>query len=127
MESAIQNNETTFLFRRGIIKNMNTDLRFLGMFFIIYGAITCLGIITAIIGVPYIIMGMRLRESAAHFESYLESGDEMQLNNALEKQQKYYFINKILVIVALVLFLIYLLFLFLIISFGLLNLNEIII
>ncbi|MBE2190290.1 MAG: DUF5362 domain-containing protein [Candidatus Kapabacteria bacterium] len=80
--------DTTFLFRRDIIKKMNTDMRFVGIFSIIYGALTCIGIVTAIIGIPYIIMGIRLRESADHFARYIELGDEMDLNMALEKQQR---------------------------------------
>ncbi|MBS4000052.1 MAG: DUF5362 domain-containing protein [Desulfobulbaceae bacterium] len=109
--------DTTFLFRRDIIKKMNTDMRFVGIFSIIYGALTCIGIVTAIIGIPYIIMGIRLRESADHFARYIELGDEMDLNMALEKQQRYYFISKVLVIIALVFILLYLIFIFVLLSF----------
>lgn len=109
--------DTTFLFRRDIIKKMNTDMRFVGIFSIIYGALTCIGIVTAIIGIPYIIMGIRLRESADHFARYIELGDEMDLNMALEKQQGYYFISKVLVIIALVFILLYLIFIFVLLSF----------
>ncbi|MCO5252515.1 MAG: DUF5362 domain-containing protein [Candidatus Kapabacteria bacterium] len=109
--------ETTFLFRRGIIKKMNTDMRFVGMFYIIYGAIMCLGIITALIGVPYIIMGIRLRESADSFARYNELGDDMDLNMALEKQQRFYFINKIIMIVALAFFALYIILIIVFLSF----------
>jgi hypothetical protein len=117
MENSNSIAETTFLFRRNIIKKMNSDIRFLGIFCIIYGALTCIGIVTAIIGVPYIIMGIRLRESADHFARYIELGDEMDLNMALEKQQRYYFISKVLVIIALVFLLLYLIFIFVLFSF----------
>ncbi len=109
--------DTTFLFRRDIIKKMNSDIRFLGMFYIIYGAITCIGIITALIGVPYIIMGMRLRESADSFARYNELGDDMDLNMALEKQQRFYFINKILILIGLAFLLLYIILIIVFLSF----------
>jgi hypothetical protein len=109
--------DVTFLFRRDIIKKMNTDMRFVGMFYIIYGAIMCIGIITALIGVPYIIMGMRLRESADSFSRFNELGDDMDLNMALEKQQRFYFINKIIMIVALAFFALYIILIIVFLSF----------
>ena len=109
--------DATFLFRRDIIKKMNSDMRFVGIFYIIYGAITCIGIITAVIGVPYIKMGMRLRESADSFDRYTALGDDMDLNMALEKQQRFYFINKIMIIIALAFVALYIIFIIVLLSF----------
>lgn len=104
MEPGNASQDALMYFRRDILNKLIKDTRFVGMFYIIYGALSCMLIITAIIGIQYIIMGIRLRESAANFSKYMETNDEMEMNFALEKQQRFYFINKILIIVALVFF-----------------------
>jgi hypothetical protein len=88
------------------------DMRFVGIFTLIYGALTCLGIITAIIGVPVIIMGLRLREAAEHFERYARAGDAHALTAALERQAKYFRIQKIFLLIALAFMAIYFLVIF---------------
>ena len=80
------------------------DMKFVGVFTIVYGAITCLSIIGALIGIPMIIMGMRLRESADFYTSYQSQKDENALGLAFEKQGSYFNIQKILIIIGLVIF-----------------------
>ena len=58
-----------------IVHKMAGDMNFVGIFYIIIGAIECLTIIGAIVGIPLIISGLRLRESADSFKGYLISGD----------------------------------------------------
>ncbi|HLA63497.1 MAG TPA: DUF5362 family protein, partial [Rhodothermales bacterium] len=62
------------------VDKMVGDMRFVGIMTVIFGAFSCLGIITAIIGVPVIIMGLRLRESADQFERWARAGDEASLS-----------------------------------------------
>ncbi len=87
---------------------MTKDMRFVGMFSIIYGAIACLTIIGALIGVPTIIIGLRIREAADQFAIFKMTNEAAALRNGFELQGKYYRIIKILIIVGLVLTAIYL-------------------
>jgi Na+/H+-translocating membrane pyrophosphatase len=96
-EGLLQNSRLT-------INKLNGDMNFVGIFFIIIGAIECISIVGAIVGIPLIISGLRLRESAASFGNFLTSGNEAALDNALERQSRFFFIVKILIIIALVLF-----------------------
>jgi hypothetical protein len=93
-----------------MVRKLNSDMRFVGIFTIIGGALTCLGIITAIIGVPMIISGLRLREAADSFSSYVASGDFAVLQQGLERQGRYFFIQKVFIIIALAFAALYLFF-----------------
>lgn len=90
-----------------VINKMSKDMNFVGLFTIIYGAFNCITIIGAVFGIPLIFMGLRIRESANMFEVFNRSGDQSALNNALEKQSKYFYIQKVLIILTIVLFIIY--------------------
>jgi hypothetical protein len=99
-----------------MVTRLNGDMRFVGIFNIIYGAIACLSIIGAIMGVPLIIGGIRLREAADSFEAYLHASDFSALEKGLERQSRFFFIQKIILIVALVVTGLYIL--FMILFFG---------
>jgi hypothetical protein len=75
-----------------MVAKLNGDMRFVGIFNIVYGAILCLSIIGAIVGVPLIIGGIRLREAADSFEVYLRSSDFAALEKGLERQGRFFFI-----------------------------------
>lgn len=90
------------------IPDMAKYMNFIGLLQIIGGALYCLTIIGAIIGVPVIFMGIRLREAADGFKKYLASDSKQDLSLAIEKQTKSFFINFILTIIGLVLMGIYL-------------------
>jgi len=83
------------------------DMRFVGMFSIIYGAIACITIIGAVFGVPIIIVGLRMREAADQFSIFRTTNDASAMRSGFELQGKYFKIIKILIIVSLVLTLIY--------------------
>jgi len=85
-----------------VVKKMANDMRFVGLFTIIYGAFSCLSIIGAIIGVPLIIAGLRLRESADAFVLWLTNKEEGKLTQGFDLQGKYFFIQKIIIIVGLI-------------------------
>ena len=97
------------------VNKMTGDMQFVGIFYIIIGALQCLSIIGAIIGIPLIICGLRLRESADSFRGYLTTNDTGMLENALERQSRFFFIQKVLLIISIVIFVLYII---LIIVFG---------
>jgi Family of unknown function (DUF5362) len=93
------------------VNKMTGDMQFVGLFYIIIGALQCLSIIGAIIGIPLIICGLRLRESADSFRGYLTTNDSVMLEKALERQSRFFFIQKVLLIISIVLFVLYIIFL----------------
>lgn len=109
------NNDPRFI---EMVKKMAADMKFNGVFTIIYGALNCLTIIGAIIGVPMIFAGLRLNEASDLFKAYLNSGDFVSLSNALERQGRYFFINKVLIIIALVFIALYIIVIIILISSG---------
>ena len=118
-----QQTDTTLL--QGRLREMSKHMSFVGMFFIIYGALMCLTIIGAIFGIPYIIAGLRIRESGDSYLSYSKSSDARLLLTAFEKQSSFFFILKVLIIIGLVIFALYLIFvIFLISTVGLGIFNE---
>jgi hypothetical protein len=99
-----------------IISKMASDMKFVGLFTIIIGGFYCITIIGALLGVPFIIAGIRLREAADSFMYYLSTKDMRMLENACERQSRYFNIIKILMIIALAILVLYI---FFIIIFGL--------
>lgn len=93
-----------------LFNKMTSDMKFVGLFTIIYGALTCLSIIGALIGVPLIFAGLRIREAADEYKFFQASNDLQALRRAFEKQGKYFNIIKILIIVGLVLTVLYIVF-----------------
>lgn len=89
------------------INKMSGDMRFVGIFYIIMGALYCLSIVGAIIGIPFIICGLRLRESADAYNGYISSTDTNLLERAMERQSKFFFIQKVLMIIALIMLIFY--------------------
>ena len=83
------------------LTKMIGDMRFVGIMFIIFGILNCLSIIGAVIGIPTIICGLRLREAADGFSFYQNAKDKNSLLMAFEKQGSYFFIQKVLFIIGL--------------------------
>lgn len=98
------------------VSKMAGDMSFVGIFYIIIGAVESLTIIGAVIGIPLIICGLRLRESSDSFRGYLLSGDSFMLERALERESRFFFIQKVLLIITIALFVLYIVFL---VIFGL--------
>jgi len=90
------------------LPNLSKYMSFIGLLAMIGGVLYCITIIGAIIGVPYYIMGKRLRESAEAFEGYNTSGSASDLETAIDKQTRSFFIMYVLSIIGLVLLAIYL-------------------
>ncbi|NTW48496.1 MAG: DUF5362 domain-containing protein [Chlorobiales bacterium] len=83
-----------------LIPKMASDMKFIGIFLIVAGVLSCLTIIGAVVGVPTLISGLRLRESADAFTIYLDRNDFSSLERAIERQSRYFFIQKVLLIIS---------------------------
>ncbi len=105
-------------FQQVVIK-MCKDMRFVGVCSIIYGAISCLSIFGAIFGIPIILMGLRMRESADAFSSYSNSEDRNTLIYAIDRLSKMFFHFKLWIIITLAIFGLYIL--IIIIVFGIMG------
>lgn len=99
-----------------LFTKMTSDMKFVGMFTIVYGVLTSLSIIGAIIGVPLIFAGLRIREAADEFNTFRLTNDNNSLKRGFELQGKYFYIQKIIIIVGLILTALYIIG---IIAFGL--------
>ncbi len=107
-----------------LFSQMTKDMKFVGMFTIIYGALNCLSIIGAIIGIPFIFIGLRIRDSADYFEAFRLTNDKRALTNAFEAQAKFFRISKIIIIVSVVLGILYLIGVIVFFSYIFNNLNH---
>ena len=92
---------------QGTFEKMVGDMRFVGMFTIVYGVLTCLTIIGALIGVPTIMIGLRIREAADQFAIFKMTNNAAALKQGFELQGKYYHLMKILIIIGLILIILY--------------------
>lgn len=90
-----------------MFEKMVKDMRFVGMFTIIYGALTCITIIGALIGVPTIIVGLRMREAADQFSIFKTTNDANAMRRGFELQGQFFKIIKILIIIGLILTVLY--------------------
>ena len=86
-----------------LFTKMTSDMKFVGMFTIVYGVLTSLSIVGAVIGVPLIFAGLRIREAADEFNAFRLTNDNNSLRKGFELQGKYFYIQKIIIIVGLVL------------------------
>ncbi|MEW6655147.1 MAG: DUF5362 family protein, partial [Bacteroidota bacterium] len=80
--------------------------------------ITCLTIIGAIIGIPIIFVGMRMREAADQFSIFKLSNDAAAMRQGFELQGRFFKIIKILIIVGLILTIIYIVLLVIFLASG---------
>ena len=99
-----------------IVDDMARDMKFYSIFYIIYGGFVSLTIFGAIIGIPIIIYNLKLKDAADQYKRFARDKDFFQLNKAFENQKKFFFFNKILIIIGLVFMLIYI---FVLVYFGL--------
>ena len=98
-----------------------SDMRLVGLFYIIYGGLTCLSIIGAIVGVPMLISGLRAREAAKEFEAYEAVGDFDLLAEGLERQGQFFRFQKIYVLINLAFLALMLVFFFIAVGFGIMG------
>ena len=102
----------------GLLPRLNSDMRFVGMFYIIYGVFVSLSIIGAIIGIPCIIMGLRLRDAAKGLDAYQNSQSPKALYFAFDKQRSFFNIQKIIIVIMIVFMILYFIGIFFFLSNG---------
>ena len=105
-------------------EQMTNDMRFIGMFAIIYGAFTCLTIIGALIGVPIIFVGLRMREAADQFSIFRLTNNAASMRAGFELQGKFFRILKILIIVQIVLIVLMIIFFIFFITYFMSSLMQ---
>jgi len=93
-----------------LVESLACNSKFIGISSIVYGVLNCLWIIGALVGVPMIIAGMRLNESANELRQMLLSRDATGLIRAVEKQNRFFNTWKILIIAYLCFTVVYLFF-----------------
>jgi len=86
---------------------MTSDMKFMGTFYVVYGVLSSLSIIGAIIGIPLLISGLRLREAADELNSFRGTNDSNYLRRGFELQGKFFNIQKIIILVGIVFVLLY--------------------
>ncbi|MFN5539990.1 MAG: DUF5362 domain-containing protein [Candidatus Melainabacteria bacterium] len=94
---------------------------FFGYVLIISGGFYCLSIIGAIIGVPYILAGLKLNKAADKLQEFIQSADTRNLQEWLENQSSHYFILGIIMIVGLIFMVLYIIVLIGIIAYTAAN------
>jgi len=103
-----------------IIDTLSGWMKFIGIYTIVTGAITCIGIITAAIGVPLIFAGIALTKGSKSIKSYKEYNSPYILADLFTSMNKYFKIQGILALVGIVLSIIFIVF-FLFISVMAIN------
>lgn len=97
------------------------DMRFMGWVGMIYGILTCLSLVGAIVGVPLIIASHRFIEGVNRFDAYRQFGAAEELRTGFHELGRSFRILKILVIIGIVLVLLQLAFLFFLGGIGILS------
>lgn len=120
----LNNSESTSTFKPPTLfqltfDKMVGDMRFVGMFSIIYGVLVSLTIIGALIGVPIIIIGLRMRESADQFSIFRVTNDAAAMRSGFELQGRFFRIIKILIIIGLVITVLEIIFIIVLLTSGL--------
>jgi hypothetical protein len=99
MENNYQNENESIL-----ISKMSSNMNFSAVFVIIYGAINAITIVGALVGVPFIFAGLKLREAALAFENYAQTMEPKDLTDAFQKQARAFWILKVIIIVSILLY-----------------------
>ncbi len=90
-----------------------SDMRFMGLAGMIYGVLTCLSIVGALVGVPMVIASNRFLESIKLLEEYRVGGRQGDLATAFHEMGRSFRLMKIIVIISLVLMVMQFVFMFL--------------
>ncbi len=98
-----------------------SNMRFVGWVGMVYGILTCLSIVGAIVGVPLIIASHRFIEGLNRFENYRHDRSEAELKEGFREMGRSFQILKILTIIYIVLTVGYIATLFLVGGLGILG------
>lgn len=100
-----------FLQQQVNLDSLTGWMKFLGIFTIVLGALTCLGIITAAIGVPMILAGIGLVNASKSLREFKDLNNQFTLNQFFNYLNKFFKINGILAIIYIVIAVLYIAFL----------------
>lgn len=109
----------TFLMRK--MSFIGTMQKVFGVLAVIVGAFTCIGIVTAIIGIPYILSGIKLYKSGNAFAFAAYSKDGKFMREALLNLAGFWKYVLIIVLLTILLYIILLVLLFILSSYGYLH------
>ncbi|MDF2985582.1 MAG: hypothetical protein K0R50_1092 [Eubacterium sp.] len=93
-----------------ILDSLSGWMKFIGIYTIVIGAITCIGIISAAIGVPMIFSGIALNNASKTLKNYKEFNNQFTLNDFFGFLNKYFKIQGIFVIIGIALSVLYIAF-----------------
>ncbi|MHB8062960.1 MAG: DUF5362 domain-containing protein [Ruminiclostridium sp.] len=94
-----------------IIDSLSGWMKFVGIYTIVTGAITCIGVITAAIGIPLIFAGIALTKASSSIKTYKQHSSPYVLNEVFTSMNKYFKIQGIIAIVGIAILVIYIVFL----------------
>lgn len=101
----IQSTEPAYLHViQQVVEDLSADMQFVGMFAVIIGGILSVTVVGALLGVPLIRAGLRIRESGEAFNQHLTSGDNDTLQFAVERLQRHFAMLRYFVVIFLSLF-----------------------
>ena len=103
---------------------MTSDMKFLGIFYIIYGVFASLTIVGALIGIPLLISVLRLKESANELNAYRGTNDAHYLRRGFELQGKFFNIQKIMIIIGISLTVLYIVGIFFFLGSAISGISE---
>ncbi len=106
-------NETTGLKLKLSVMKMVPDMKAVSIFMIVTGVFSCLSLIGLIAGIPLIIAGVKLKDSASAFNSFTAQENPGLLNNGVQNLKEHYRMMKwyfILTVIALLISAVLLLF-----------------
>lgn len=97
------------------------DMKFMGMAGMIYGILTCLSVVGAILGVPIIIASNRFLEAVKILEQYRQSNRPEDMASAFQELGRSYRLMKIVVMITIGMTALYFVFVFLFGGFTILS------
>lgn len=100
------------------LKFLGTFQQVIGVLGIINGAFICFGIITAVIGVPYILMSMKIFKAGGFYKDSLQNSSGEDLKNGLIEVSNAAKISMILMIIGVVIYVLYLVIIIFILVFA---------
>lgn len=90
-----------------IIDSLSGWMKFIGIYTVVIGSITCLGIITCAIGIPMIFSGLSLVKAAKNLTLYQKVNNPFSLNEFFVTLGKYFKIQGIFIIIGIALSIVY--------------------
>lgn len=106
------------LIMNSMIDSLSGWMKFMGIYTIIVGAISCIGIITAALGVPLIFAGIALNKGSDNIKTYKLSSNPHVLNEVFTSLNKYFKIQGIITIVSIALSVVYIIFIIFIVVYS---------